>query len=371
MKFARAIALVIGVAVTLLLVSARDEAHKLVTSKYTYTDDVYPLVSQRCAACHVPGGIAPMSLLTYTDAMPWAESMRAELVTGHMPPWHADTGYSDFKDPHRLSPRELDVLLTWATGGTPQGPIKQLPAPVLKNAWRIGRPDLALPMPSEFTVAADKMEETREFVIQASNDRDRFVRAVDLLPGNPAVVRDAVIFTKAADGAENVLAMWIPGFAPVPAANGIGFRWPAGSSLVTRIHYRKTWKYEGKPLTDRSTVGLYLLKTPPAREVRALALNVPSVALDDDLQALAFRTDGAPNDLGLRVEAVRPDGSRAPLVSVQTRASWDQRYWFERPVTLPRGTRINVETTPKGAAAPKMWVDVVSNQKTATITPNQ
>lgn len=369
MRNARTIALLCGVAAGVLIATGRDEAHKLVTSKYTYTEDVYPLVSQKCASCHVPGGIAPMSLLTYKDAVPWAESIRAELVSGHMPPWFADTGYTDFKDPHKISPRELDILLTWATGGTPQGPTKALPPPALKNEWRVGRPDLELPMPSAFTVAGDKMEDSHEFVVQPANDRDRFIRAADLLPGNPAVVHDATIFTRSSDGAENVLALWTPGFAPIAAPSGTGFRWPAGASLAVRIHYRKTWKYEGKPLVDRSTVGLYLVKTAAPREVKGVALDAAIVTLAEDVQALAFRTEGAPNDLVLRVEAVRPDGSRAPLVALQTRASWDQRYWFDRPVALPRGTRISVSTTPTDATAPKMWIDVVPNLKAATSTP--
>ena len=63
------------------------DAHKPVTSKYTYTEDVYPIVKEHCGGCHVTGGIAPMSLMTYDEARPWAESIRLELTSGHMPPW--------------------------------------------------------------------------------------------------------------------------------------------------------------------------------------------------------------------------------------------------------------------------------------------
>src|SRR5262249_51847581 len=63
------------------------DAHKPVTSKYTYWDDVYPIVKEHCGSCHAPGGVAPMSLLTYDAARPWAESIRLELTAGHMPPW--------------------------------------------------------------------------------------------------------------------------------------------------------------------------------------------------------------------------------------------------------------------------------------------
>src|SRR5256885_17245067 len=69
---------------------ARVDAHKPVTSKYTFSEDVYPIVREHCGSCHVTGGIAPMSLMTYEDARPWAESIRLELTGGPMPPWYGD-----------------------------------------------------------------------------------------------------------------------------------------------------------------------------------------------------------------------------------------------------------------------------------------
>ena len=172
-------------------------AHKAITSKYTYNDDVFPILRDRCASCHVSGGIAPMSLMTYDDAFPWAESIRAELVAAHMPPWNAEEGYGEIKRAHTLSPKELDVILTWATGGNPRGALDQkLPTVELKNDWKIGPPDLALKMPAEFTLAADKMEDTQEFTLPTGTAETRWIRAVDLLPGTPSIVRSATIFVK-------------------------------------------------------------------------------------------------------------------------------------------------------------------------------
>src|SRR3979409_2332678 len=128
------------------------DAHKAITSKYTYNDDVFPILRERCASCHVPGGIAPMSLMTYDDAFPWAESIRAELVAAHMPPWNADEGYGEIKRAHTLTPKEPAVGLPWATGGPPRGALDQkLPAVELKNEWKLGAPDLPLKMAADFT----------------------------------------------------------------------------------------------------------------------------------------------------------------------------------------------------------------------------
>jgi hypothetical protein len=339
------------------------EAHKAITSKYTYNDDVFPILHDRCASCHVPGGVAPMSLMTYDDAFPWAESIRAELVAAHMPPWNAEEGYGEIKRAHTLTPKELDVILTWATGGNPRGALDQtLPSVALKNAWALGAPDLALKTPAEFTIAADKMEDWQEFTLPTGTTEPRWVRAVDLLPGTPSFVRSAMIVVKSAGGQvtgtapvpEHVLALWLPGQDPAPS-DGIGFRLPAGAQIGVRIHYKKTWQFEGKPLTDRSTIGVYFSPGNNAQELLALPIDSPAAlssgadrtvrfsrTLADDVVALAVSPDKVPGNITLQVEAVRPDGSRVPMIRLNTRADWDRRYWFERPMTLPRGTRVEV-----------------------------
>jgi hypothetical protein len=344
-----------AVVVTVLAIAVqRGEAHKPITSKYTYNDDVFPILKARCARCHVPGGVAPMSLMTYEEAFPWAESIRAELVAAHMPPAAADDGFGSVALAHALSPKEVDVLLTWATGGNPRGAIDQKLAKVdLVNEWALGKPDLALPLPAEYTLAADTMEETREFTLATGTADARWVRAVDLLPGNPAIVRSAVIFVKGLP--DRALARWQPGQDPAPH-DGAAFRLPAHAEIVARIRYKKTWSYEGKPMTDRSTVGVYFANDADTRELTTVPLTAAQVpekgrtftftqTLDRDLQALALEPAQVPDDLTLQVEAIKPDGSRTPLVRFVTRADWMRRYWFASPLALPRGTTIEIRGT--------------------------
>ena len=339
------------------------EAHKAITSKYTYNDDVFPIFRERCSRCHVPGGVAPMSLMTYDEAFPWAESIRAELVAAHMPPWNADDGFGELKRAHTLTSKELDVIMTWASGGNPRGALDQkLPEVTLKNEWTMGAPDLALKLPSEVTVAADKMEETQEFTLSTGLTEPRWVRAVDLLPGTPSIVRSAVVSLKGAATAassspapDRVLARWVPGHDAEPI-EGAAFKLPAGAELVVRIHYKKTWQFEGKPLNDRSTIGIYFAPGRDARELLALPITSPTLpgpeatnrvvvfsqTINEDVQALALSPDQVPPNITLQVEAVKPDGSRAPMIRLNTRPDWDRRYWFERPLALPRGTKVEV-----------------------------
>ena len=160
----------LGAAAFLVALGVRTgEAHKPVTSKYDYNRDVFPLLRDNCGRCHVDGGVAPMSLLTYKEAVPWAESIRDELTSGRMPPWPMDPRSPAVKGMHPMSARDVDVIVTWAAGGTPRdwsGDLdKQLPKVTLSNQWKLGQPDLVVAMRSEYTLGANAVEETKDFSI--------------------------------------------------------------------------------------------------------------------------------------------------------------------------------------------------------------
>ena len=70
----------------------------------TFNKDVLPILQKNCQGCHRPGEMAPMSLLTYTDARPWAKAMKAAVVTKKMPPWFADPKYGHFANDRTLEP---------------------------------------------------------------------------------------------------------------------------------------------------------------------------------------------------------------------------------------------------------------------------
>ena len=230
------------------------EAHKGVTAKHTYNADVYPIFAGRCAHCHVAGGVGPMSLVSYQEAFPWAESLREELL---------NTGEADGEDYVRaahtsLTAGELDVVLDWAVGGTPQGdPSKAPPVIALKNTWAGAPPDLVLRPAAPFMIPANAMETTHEFVMPPTVLRERPVSAIDVLPGTPAAVRDVVVSIRTAGGATSAIGRWTPRQIPAAVAVTPGTMLPPGADVVMRVHYKKTWKYEGQALTDQSSLGIY------------------------------------------------------------------------------------------------------------------
>ena len=209
--------------------------------------------------------------------------------------------------------------------GNPRGALDQkLPPVTLKNDWVMGPPDVALPLPSEFAFAADKMEDTSELTIQSGTKDVRWLRAVDLLPGTPSIVRSAIIYVKPRNDVketagntpepEHILARWVPGHDPEPIGNGLAHRLPAGAELGVRIHYKKTWQFEAKAMSDRSTIGLYFAPAPGAQELLALPIASPplpaaggsdqkvafSQTLAEDVQALDLA--GAPRRVGQHVQ---------------------------------------------------------------------
>lgn len=246
-------ALVVFVLLGLVLAPAID-AHKGITSKYTYNADVYPVFVNRCGRCHIDGGVGPMSLVKYEDAFPWAESLRAELLAATGGDAH------DFvKAAHRqIMARELDILLDWATGGTPEGDKAQTPATVLfKNEWAAGKPAITLTMVAPYQLPSDKFETTHEVTMPVPSAAPQTITQVDVLPGNPAIVRSATLSLRGPDGSVRLLGTWVPRQTPAPIMLKPPVRIEPGSQIVARLHYKKTWKFEGEAMTDQSAIGLY------------------------------------------------------------------------------------------------------------------
>src|SRR5215831_13993119 len=92
-------------------------------STATFNKDIAPIFEKACQNCHRPGSIAPMSLLTYKDARPWARSIKEKVVRRQMPPWHIDrnVGINQFKDDPSLTDGEIAAISNWVDQGAPEG----------------------------------------------------------------------------------------------------------------------------------------------------------------------------------------------------------------------------------------------------------
>ena len=159
----------------------------------TFTKDVAPILQAKCQNCHQPNSIAPMSLITYQDARPWARSIRERVSTQQMPPWHIDksVGVQKFKNDMSLSQEQIDTIVRWVDTGAPQGDPKDMPAPkalLTGNEWQgvmdgYGPPDLVVKS-AEWTMPAQHQDVWFRPTSDVPLTEPRWVRMVEIRPSN-------------------------------------------------------------------------------------------------------------------------------------------------------------------------------------------
>lgn len=256
----------------------------------TFTKDVAPLLYRSCVTCHRPGGIAPMPLVTYQEARPWAKAIKQQVGARMMPPWGADPRHGRFKNDRSLSEAEIRTIAEWADGGAPKGLDADLPAPpALADGWTHSQPDVVIEMPVDFEVPAEGQVDVTDFYVKAPFAEDVFVKALEIRPGVAQVVHHAGVYVidKLPDGASLVngriisaagkpmsrrdiarangqsgrdendkLLSFVPGRGYEEYRLGAGQRIKAGSYINFYMHYQPT----GVAVKDRTRIGLYLAK---------------------------------------------------------------------------------------------------------------
>src|SRR5512140_645222 len=152
----------------------------------TFTKDVAPILQRSCQNCHRPGSIAPMSLLSYKDARPWARSIKEKVVRRQMPPWHIDRniGINKLKDDPSLSEKEIATITNWVDQGSPEGNPADIPPPRKFSAndqWHI-QPDLVVSMPKPYKLRAKGGDEYYDIDIDPGFKEDVYISAVETKP---------------------------------------------------------------------------------------------------------------------------------------------------------------------------------------------
>jgi len=160
----------------------------------TFNKDVLPILQNNCQDCHRPGGVAPMSLLTYENARPWAKAIKTAVVSKKMPPWFADPHVGDFRNGPKLTAENIKTLVAWVDNGAREGDLADKPAdsPKWQDGWRI-HPDVVVSMTEPQLVAANGPGEIKEYFIPNPFKEDTWVSSIEIRPGNPSVVHHAIV----------------------------------------------------------------------------------------------------------------------------------------------------------------------------------
>ncbi|HXG65627.1 MAG TPA: cytochrome c [Blastocatellia bacterium] len=329
----------------------------------TFSKDVAPIFYKNCIACHRAGEIAPMSLVTYKEVRPWAKAIREKVFTREMPPWHADPQYGKWANDRRMSQKEIDTIVAWIDQGSKEGDPKDLPpTPQFAEGWQIGKPDIIFQMPVEFTVPAEGSVPYQYFTVPTNFTEDRYIQAMEARAGNLSVVHHIVIYvrepgqkrSRKLDLGEGLLGALSPGQTPFKAQPGMAKLIKAGSQLVFQMHYSPN----GKEQKDRSYVGLIFAKQPVQKVITTTAafdMNfvIPPGASNHEVKAsYEFEQDSRIVSLSphmhlrgkdITYRAIYPDGRSEIILAIpKYDFNWQVYYYPEKPLAMPKGTRLEV-----------------------------
>jgi hypothetical protein len=371
----------------------------------TFSGDVAPIMYAKCVACHRPGEVAPMSLITFKDVRPWASSIRDKVTSRVMPPWHADRQYGAFRNEQSLPQAEIDTIVKWVNAGAPEGNPSRMPAlPKFPEGWQIGTPDAVFEMPTAYSIPAKGEIAYQYFEVPTNFTEDRWMQAGEVRAGDRAHVHHIIVYVKepnpsprpnvmtnrpimsaapaaasaapaapvapptprpAAPRAEagaspvartgdQMLVNWAVGEDAPVFLPGMAKRIPKGSSLVFQVHYTTN----GTAGTDKSRIGLVFAKEPPKREVRTgMILNplfaIPPGAANHEIQAEGTFTEDVNvwslhphmhlRGKDMTYTATYPDGRSEIVLRVpKFDFGWQTDYWLANPLVLPKGSKLHV-----------------------------
>jgi hypothetical protein len=344
----------------------------------TFNKDVVPILQNNCQECHRPGEIAPMSLLTYTDARPWAKAIRNAVLSQKMPPWFADPRIGHFANDRRLSEAQIKTLVAWVDAGAPEGNAKDRPAPrTFQQGWNL-KPDMVIEMPKPFEIPAGGTIDYQYILVKGNIKEDIWVKQAEMRPSNNAVLHHGKVWVRppgshwmenavpgvpyssgmgrnTVEDGNDIIGKFNPGLgAQTFNIDGSAKLIPKGSDFVFELHYTAV----GKPATDVSRVGLALAKEPP--KVRyylspgtpaALNLVIPpnnpnvevvseSTVEADGVKLVYIQPHAHLRGKDFELRLVYPTGEKETVFKGKFDFNWQLGYDLAKPLVLPKGTRI-------------------------------
>ena len=385
---------------------ARASKPVLDTGVVTFHKHVEPLLQKHCQRCHHPDDVAPFSLLTFEDAVNWADDIKEFVGSRRMPPWHITGGVPLRNDPS-LKPEEIATITKWVDEGCPKGDSKDAPVPLVFRSGQewddANPPDLVLKLPEAFHLAARGEDHYRTVVFPLGNQEEKYVRKTQFIPGNKKVVHHSLAFydgtgmvldaqkrlgkskpfgkgdedygpgyesgmglgfvpnpgavQKNRNNAGALLNAWVPGAGTLENPSGARSLIPPDASILMQIHYHRT----GKPEVDEgSRLAVWFDKEKPKKYVIPFLADTSFRMIPKGAEK--FRSAGSkviPSDCQLWLVGVhmhmlgkefrvwhQPKDSTERKLILELKNwdfNWQSRYFLKEPVTMEKGSTIHVE----------------------------
>jgi hypothetical protein len=368
----------------------------------TFHKNVEPILQAHCQSCHRPGQTAPMSLLSYDSARPWAKAMKNAVLTRKMPPWFADPRYGHFTNDRSLKQSDIDTIAQWADAGAPEGDAKDAPAAVRwpADGWEI-QPDFIVDGPKVAVAGKPKANviEWTYITVPSGFKEDTWVTSLEIRPSEPSVTHHICVYFKPhTPDVEYNTPVWSArprdekGIAPAEAAGVNGRDLPnsllegtngvegcyvpgqytqdyrlfhaaklikAGSDMVFQLHYTPN----GKDVVDHPRLGFTAAKAPAERTYVTIGTSAPSDAkhfaippnnpnwesppMEAEFLADAELVNMFPHmhvrGKDMTYQLTYPNGETETILSVpRYDFNWQLGYDVAQPIKIPKGTRIKV-----------------------------
>jgi mono/diheme cytochrome c family protein len=405
-KFVSLVVLLVAIA-SVQFANAQTAANTTVT----FTKDIAPIFQEKCQACHRADSMAPMSLVTYEEARPWAKAIRERVITRSMPPWHINqtVGIQEFKNDRSLSDAQIATIVKWVDAGAPKGDPKDMP-PAKKwpdeSKWNLadmfgGPPDLIIKSP-DWTVPAVAQDAWYKPVVDTGLTEPRWVRAIEIRPatvkgrkvthhalarlqqeekGDAAAIADAAALASGA-GTAGLFMEWAVGKQGEIMRPNSGKLMLPGSKIIFEMHYHAV----GEQITDHVELGIYLYpkgQEPKYRQTLAALQSVAGGSRNIDIppnstfmsqnfipMRQAGRVENFQPHMHLRgkamsMEAILPTGQTMMLSYVDHfNFNWMNNYVYadDAAPLLPKGTILKITSWYDNTASnpnnpdPNQWV---------------
>jgi len=332
----------------------------------TYSD-VAPIFKDNCYDCHQAGGIAPWAMNSYPMVVGWSAMIRQVLQTKRMPPWHADPHVGSFENDISISQEEIRKIVAWVDGGSKRGEGDDILADLTANQskWNLGDPDYIVHLDTE-DIPANGIIDYRYQMKEIEITDDAYVRAIEVLPGNPNVLHhvlasieypagyDAPVDRSVSRWIDGLLLGWAPGGEVEEFPEGTGRFLPKGSKVVFQLHYTTS----GKEESDKTDIGLYFHETVPNKEYVILGpvnfqfkipprtKHHPVVAkypIKRPTKIHAVLPHMHYRGKSMNYVAHYPDGTEELLFSAADyNFNWQRFYYLSEPKVLPEGSYLSV-----------------------------